>query len=80
MVASESAMLDEADAWAVLEQVLPGLQFSALEESDLAAVSDLHSALKGDREGTLCLLRSAGQAEAWRVQLQSARDVSGQAS
>ena len=65
---------------AVLEQVLPGLQYSALEESDLAAVSDLHSALKGDREGTLCLLRSAGQAEAWRAQLQSARDVSGQAS
>lgn len=65
---------------AVLEQVLPGLQFSALEEADLAAVSDLHSALKGDREGTLCLLRSAGLAEAWRAQLQSSRDVSGQAS
>jgi energy-coupling factor transporter ATP-binding protein EcfA2 len=78
VVAKPGGAADGLDA-AVLEQILPQLAFSALEEADLAAVADLGSALRGDREGTLCLLRSSGQAESWRAQLQSARDVSGQA-
>lgn len=77
LAAKPGAPADPLDV-AVLEQILPALQFSALEESDLAAVGDLHSALNGAQEGTLCLLRSVGQVETWRAQLQSARDVSGQ--
>ncbi|MEW6741454.1 MAG: AAA family ATPase [Planctomycetota bacterium] len=74
---------DEADLaraldQVVLQRVLPGLHFSALEGEDLDAVEEFLNMLRGG-EGLLFLGRCAGVVQRWVERLQEGRDVPGTA-